>query len=573
MSSVDQQLRLLFAGACEIKSFADEYIYSPSVPFNGFLSFVKIVTIYFDKLSFYSRSIQDGFVMKGENYFIKCIKQMIAILPLLLIQLKALQLTHQQRTADSVTKFKLELEIVSLMSEITENELAPLFSDVCLAFWLPNSLVNFAKVAMKDTIKAFYPWYKRINCPCSPVSMAKLAANRAINGSISDILKEINLANKLSKVKPSTTDMKIREFNLTNRQKRWNVNQITKLLTQEQLPRVDQVTYDLNDNCKPVKLVIFTPEQRKSNKIILHVHGGSWVMGSPYSYSKIINQWIKEIGAVVVSIDYSLAPNDIYPVALQEIVDTYLWLNNLTTSNGNLNDLNQYNGSSELNDNLTCNLFEFNPSEIVITGDSAGGNLVVSLLIILSEIIKLSQGNDLTCETNEYNLIVKLPKSISLLYPCASPGLPYDNGSILLIDPIYPITLPIKYSTCYAFKDVDEINVSYLNGKGNPWFRKKEQIKSIYTRLNYNRWIDPVFHILTYKSFELMKSVSLYIQVGEFDQVLDNCICIAKCWKGPVVLDVIPNVIHSFAKFTDHSPECREANNLATKRLKEAVDG
>lgn len=92
------------------------------------------------------------------------------------------------------------------------------------------------------------------------------------------------------------------------------------------------------------------PEEKKSNTVIYHLHGGGYAFRYMDVYRDIAMQYSKTAGgAEVFSIDYGCAPNHVFPAALDEAMSVYKWL----LEKGYAAD------------------------EIVIAGDSAGGNLAL----------------------------------------------------------------------------------------------------------------------------------------------------------------------------------------------------
>ena len=103
---------------------------------------------------------------------------------------------------------------------------------------------------------------------------------------------------------------------------------------------------------------IFLPKQSRTNDVILYFHGGGWVTGDIESYSQTCSTLADTTGRRVVSVDYRLAPEYPFPYAPE---DCYLVTRELFLNKGLLHTEN---------------------SDIILMGDSAGGNLaaVVSLM-------------------------------------------------------------------------------------------------------------------------------------------------------------------------------------------------
>lgn len=60
--------------------------------------------------------------------------------------------------------------------------------------------------------------------------------------------------------------------------------------------------------------------------IILHFHGGGFVSGNAATHEVYLREWAKETSAIVFSVDYTLAPEAQYPLALDECFYIYRWL-------------------------------------------------------------------------------------------------------------------------------------------------------------------------------------------------------------------------------------------------------
>lgn len=98
------------------------------------------------------------------------------------------------------------------------------------------------------------------------------------------------------------------------------------------------------------------PESR-SDRTVLYLHGGAFVMCSIESHRHLIAQIARACEARVLAIDYRLAPEFPYPAALQDAMTAYKYLIKKTGA----------------------------PQQIALIGDSAGGGLAVSLLIAMRD--------------------------------------------------------------------------------------------------------------------------------------------------------------------------------------------
>ncbi|MFW5469569.1 alpha/beta hydrolase [Knoellia sp. CPCC 206435] len=60
--------------------------------------------------------------------------------------------------------------------------------------------------------------------------------------------------------------------------------------------------------------------------VIVYFHGGGWVLGNVVNYDPLCTHLAAEVGAVVVSVDYRLAPEHPSPTAVHDAVDATTWL-------------------------------------------------------------------------------------------------------------------------------------------------------------------------------------------------------------------------------------------------------
>ena len=95
----------------------------------------------------------------------------------------------------------------------------------------------------------------------------------------------------------------------------------------------------------------------RPDAVILHLHGGGYVIGSPRTTRSITAGLARHIGLAVLAPDYRLAPEHPYPAAIEDTVAAYSWL----VDQG------------------------IDPRRIVVSGDSAGGGLTMALLLVLRE--------------------------------------------------------------------------------------------------------------------------------------------------------------------------------------------
>ena len=106
-------------------------------------------------------------------------------------------------------------------------------------------------------------------------------------------------------------------------------------------------------------LRIYTPQTwaRTSRPVIVNFHGGGFVLGSARQCDWSCSIVAKELDAIVVSVDYRLAPTHRYPAGLLDCYDALHWVAAHAPDLGG------------------------DPGRIGVMGDSAGGNLAAVIAI------------------------------------------------------------------------------------------------------------------------------------------------------------------------------------------------
>ncbi len=126
----------------------------------------------------------------------------------------------------------------------------------------------------------------------------------------------------------------------------------------DQLGRLTRVARNVaieEDRLHGLKVEWYRPENALSGKVLLYLHGGAFVLGSCDSHRKLVTQIARAGRIDAVLPEYRLAPEHPYPAGLQDCVGVYRALLD----------------------------YGYNPDNIVVGGDSAGGGLTMSLMLEL----------------------------------------------------------------------------------------------------------------------------------------------------------------------------------------------
>ncbi|HJU11947.1 MAG TPA: alpha/beta hydrolase [Candidatus Binataceae bacterium] len=101
---------------------------------------------------------------------------------------------------------------------------------------------------------------------------------------------------------------------------------------------------------------IAVPKGSGPHPVVLFIHGGGWMAGSPRTHRKLGMQFAEQ-GYLTVNLDYRLAPENAFPAGFEDCLFAAKWMReNVQSWNGDL-------------------------SRSAIAGDSAGANLAAAVLV------------------------------------------------------------------------------------------------------------------------------------------------------------------------------------------------
>lgn len=210
----------------------------------------------------------------------------------------------------------------------------------------------------------------------------------------------------------------------------------------------------------------------KSGNVILYLHGGAYIAGSPRTHRPLTVELARSTGARVLALDYRQAPEHAFPA----------WIDDALTAYQHLLKQGQ------------------RPEHIVVAGDSAGGNLALVLLLRLRELqlpmpagaVCLSPWTDLACRYHSHSLNAGLE---AMLNPVALKALGLHH--IGDRDPKDPLLSP-------AYADLTGLPPLMVHVGSREILLDdaraiKRNAKKAGVRLRYREWADmphvfPLFH-------------------------------------------------------------------------------
>ncbi|MFD9193564.1 alpha/beta hydrolase [Streptomyces phaeochromogenes] len=138
---------------------------------------------------------------------------------------------------------------------------------------------------------------------------------------------------------------------------------VEPLLAHRQIDR-REVTVPAKDGV-PIPLSVFSPansDPATGAPCVYWMHGGGMVMGDRFSQIDIPLEWLDEFGAVVVSVDYRLAPEATGTALVDDCYQGLLWVAEHAAELG------------------------IDPARIVVAGASAGGGLAAGVTLLARDL-------------------------------------------------------------------------------------------------------------------------------------------------------------------------------------------
>jgi acetyl esterase len=103
---------------------------------------------------------------------------------------------------------------------------------------------------------------------------------------------------------------------------------------------------------------IYTPEGEAPLPVVVFFHGGGWVIGSLDTHDGLCRALARAVPAIVVAVDYRLAPENPFPAGLDDSYAALGWVAENSASFGG------------------------DPARLAVAGDSAGGNLSAAVTLL-----------------------------------------------------------------------------------------------------------------------------------------------------------------------------------------------
>ena len=170
----------------------------------------------------------------------------------------------------------------------------------------------------------------------------------------------------------------------------------------------------------------------KPTNLLIHIHGGGFLECNTFFHEQFLREVCNVLQIPVWGIDYGCAPKHKYPEALNDCFQSYMWILNHCE-----------------------NEFGIKPEKIILSGDSSGGNLILSLTFLIISMNIFENKN------------IKIPDLLFPLYPCCHAGC--KNMTLSLALSMEDYLLNVK-----SFKYINKSYRGYYNNEIDPFLNPVE---------------------------------------------------------------------------------------------------
>lgn len=121
------------------------------------------------------------------------------------------------------------------------------------------------------------------------------------------------------------------------------------------------VEHQVQYGAVPFRIRLHMPDSGSDKPALIYLHGGGWTYFSLETHDRLMREYAARANAVVVGVEYALAPENKFPVALDQVLDAVSWIRGAGTSVG------------------------VDSRRLALGGDSAGANLAVAASLALRD--------------------------------------------------------------------------------------------------------------------------------------------------------------------------------------------
>ncbi len=110
------------------------------------------------------------------------------------------------------------------------------------------------------------------------------------------------------------------------RKEEMNISLQTEPPLLPELLSVENIYIPSSDHSENIRLRVYKPKGKEYLPVFLYFHGGAFIYGTPEQYDFLFFKLAIDSKAVIVSVDYRLAPEHPFPAGMKDGYDALLWL-------------------------------------------------------------------------------------------------------------------------------------------------------------------------------------------------------------------------------------------------------
>ncbi|KAF3692691.1 Arylacetamide deacetylase [Channa argus] len=226
-------------------------------------------------------------------------------------------------------------------------------------------------------------------------------------------------------------------------------------LVEKIVPLSDERVKVTEEKFDGVEVVLYQPKQQGAElrRAVIYLHGGGWCLGSSRMspYDLLARNIVTQLNAVVLSVEYRLAPPHHFPVPYEDV----------------------YHVVKHFLQKGVLALYSVDPGRIAVSGDSAGGNLAAAVTQ------QLQKETEQEVHLKAQALIYPVLQALDLYTPS------YQQNQDM---PILPRTLMVRFWSEYFTSDKALFRAMMANAHNN------HESSSLLKFVNWSSFLPPTFH-------------------------------------------------------------------------------
>lgn len=310
-------------------------------------------------------------------------------------------------------------------------------------------------------------------------------------------------------------------------------NRSASLQLTDDSPVLNWISRTLHSVCtmrSPVATITSAAEVDASDCLIFHIHGGGFISMSSNTHEGYLREWANQCRVPIVSVDYTLAPEQMFPHQVAECFAAYRWCVQ------NYQELLMVNTKTV--DEETGGVRPLR--KVIIAGDSAGGNLAMAVALMA-----IHSG-------------VRIPDAAVLCYPSTFRSHVMSPSRLLsYVDPMVNVGFHRAVDSSYFGAHTSDNPPCSSSALTDPS-------------------TDPLLSPGIAPKELLQHFPPTYFTVASMDPLFDETIYaarrVARCNGGQVAVDVYDGLFHGYISVQDSVADGKRANENIMRWMRTALE-